>query len=168
MPLRHALASALVLVWCIVVATTAGPDAALQPSLTYEQFATLTTQQRYEQFHQLTDANKAVLVREHVNRWLTENRWRLSSRQIAIVEEVGSVLFERFDNPAVLQTPEFNKRVDALGLQGMGGGKVHCSLRHSDRWAVLGPMVPALPKEWGWRDEMWAWLEHCVAPRVFR
>jgi hypothetical protein len=168
MRLRHALASALVLVWWVVVATAAGQDAPPQPTFTYEQFAALTPQQRYEQFRLLTDANKAVLVREHVNRWLTENRSRLSTSQVATVEEVGSLLFERFENPAVVQTPEFNKRVDALGLQGMGGGKVHCSLRHSDLWAVLGPMVPPLPKEWGWRDEMWAWLEHCVAPRVFR
>ena len=90
MRIRPTLA-ALLPMWALV-GNAALLGVAQQSTLTYEQFAALSPQQRYEQFRELTDANKAVLAREHVNRWLAQNRWRLSRSQIAIVEELGSLL----------------------------------------------------------------------------
>lgn len=166
MRIRLALATALLPMW-VLVGNAALPDGAPQ-HLTYEQFAALTPEDRHERFRSLEDGNKAVLLREHVDRWLAQNRWRLSSAQIAIVEELGSLLFDRFHNPAASGSPEYNERVDALGLQGLYGGKAECSLRHSDFWTVLGPMAQPLPPDWGWRDDMWKWFERCIAPKVLR
>jgi hypothetical protein len=130
--------------------------------ITYEEFAALTPQQRYERFAKLEDGNKAVLVRQHVENWLRQNRSRLSDGQIAVVEELELLLFERFADTNAVNDPEFNRRVDALEK------KADCRLRQSDFSAVLGPMVPPLAEVPSWRDDLWAWVENCVAPRVLK
>jgi hypothetical protein len=38
-----------------------------------------------------------LLLRQHVAAWRQKNRWRLSRAQIAIVDELGALLFERYD-----------------------------------------------------------------------
>ena len=160
------LASRVLLAWLLVAVTphVSRADPAPEPPaiLSYDEFARMTPEERHRRFPGLDPQNKAQLLRQHVETWLDQHRWRLSSAQIAVAEELRDLFFERFNDPNALQNPDFHARSDGLSK------KLECRFRHSDLWTALGPMVPPLRSDWNWRNDLWTWIQHCVAPVVLK
>jgi hypothetical protein len=93
-----------------------------------------------------------MLMRTHANRWLDTNRQRLSSRQIALVQEMIEYLSpEAYRNPS---DPQIARRGQELTQ------KFKCQLRNSDVLAAIGPHRSPPPASW--MNDVWYWFTECV------
>ena len=59
-----------------------------QPTIGYDQFMPQPLQDRRRIFNEISAENRALLIKTHVERWLAANRPRLTSEQIAVLEEI--------------------------------------------------------------------------------
>ncbi len=59
-----------------------------QPTISYDQFMPQPRQERLRIFNEVSAENRALLIKTHIERWLTANRPRLTPEQIAVIEEV--------------------------------------------------------------------------------
>jgi hypothetical protein len=59
-----------------------------QPTIGYDQYMPQPLQERIRIFNEISAANRALLIKTHVERWLAANRPRLTHEQIAVVEEI--------------------------------------------------------------------------------
>jgi hypothetical protein len=58
-----------------------------QTIISYDQFMPQPRQERLRIFNEVSAENRALLIKTHVERWLTVNRSRLTLEQIAVLEE---------------------------------------------------------------------------------
>ena len=59
-----------------------------QPAIGYDQFFPLPPEERRKIFNEISAANRALLMKTHVERWLDANHSRLTQDQLAVVEEI--------------------------------------------------------------------------------
>jgi|GEM_PF-4865919 len=59
-----------------------------QTTIGYDDYMPQPLRERRRVFSEISPENRALLVRTHVERWLTTNRPRLTGEQIAVVEEM--------------------------------------------------------------------------------
>ncbi len=59
-----------------------------QTTISYDQFMPQPLQERLRIFNEVSAENRALLIKTHIERWLTANRSRLTPQQIAVVEEI--------------------------------------------------------------------------------
>lgn len=59
-----------------------------QPAISYDDFFFKPVKERLKIFNEITAENRAFLVKTQSERWLAAIRSRLTSEQIAVVEEV--------------------------------------------------------------------------------
>jgi urease gamma subunit len=61
----------------------------MQESVTigYDQFKPQPRERRIQIFNEISAENRALLIQTHIKRWLAINRYRLTSEQVAVVEE---------------------------------------------------------------------------------
>ena len=78
---------ALLLFHAASVAAPATASAQQAPAIDYDSYMQGNFQHRIPIFNQTTPEKRAELVSTHLERWLTANRARLSSEQIAAMEE---------------------------------------------------------------------------------
>jgi hypothetical protein len=57
-------------------------------TISYDQFMPQPRQERLRIFNEISAENRALLIKTHIERWLTANRVRLTPEQIAAAEEV--------------------------------------------------------------------------------
>lgn len=60
-----------------------------QPTVSYDQFMPQPRERRIRIFNEISAENRALLIKTHVERWLAANRPRLTSEQVAVLEEIG-------------------------------------------------------------------------------
>jgi hypothetical protein len=93
----RAIAGSVVIAVCLVVV-----DAEAQTvRVDYETFCKLDVQNKIRIFNQVTPENKAELVRTQVERWLKQNRSRLTPEQIRIMEDSLALI-----TPDLYRTPK--------------------------------------------------------------
>lgn len=89
LPLGLVTASAMAAVLCVGIASaTPLQTPPIARDLSYEDFVRLDAKQRREAFGRLTPESKASIVRTHAERWLSDNRQRLSSNELSIFQEI--------------------------------------------------------------------------------
>lgn len=59
-----------------------------QPTIGYDQFFLKPLQERINIFNEISDENRALLIKTHAERWLAANRSRLTYEQVAVVKEI--------------------------------------------------------------------------------
>ena len=82
---------------------------------TYDEFMSVRPEDRHEVFARLSAEKKSELKREHVQRWLSENRSGLTSEQVALVNQ--AMAFLSADYYARPEEPENRRREEALRKQ---------------------------------------------------
>ena len=60
-----------------------------QPTINYDQFMPQPLERRRQIFNEVSAENRALLIKTHVERWLAANRPRLTSEQVAVLEEIS-------------------------------------------------------------------------------
>ncbi|MBI2219607.1 MAG: hypothetical protein HYU53_00165 [Acidobacteria bacterium] len=143
----------------ILLLTFAAPSAVARAGDNgYEQFMSLTAEQRREAFARLPADQKAALKRTHAQRWLETHRAELSAGQVAAVEQaIDFVTPELYDGP---QTEERRRREQEIRK------RLECSIGR-DRAAaafVLMPEIPQpTPEGLGRVVDQWlGWFVDCV------
>ena len=58
------------------------------PAIGYDEFFLKPVKERIKTFDEISTDNRATLVKTQAKRWLTANRSRLTSEQVAVVENV--------------------------------------------------------------------------------
>lgn len=153
-----------VLVLGMLLATL--PASAQEPrsAISYDEFRRLDAGDQLKTFNTLGSANKAFLVRTHLQFWTAENRNRLSRQQLEVIDYAERNLSARlYDSP---RDPEVVKIKEMLGL------KVACGFDPRDamqafsvvRDASHGPQPEAT-----WMARVFAWFERasaCVRVRM--
>lgn len=92
------------LAWMLIATSSSGFG---QPAhIDYDTFFQGDRAARLRVFQTMTPANRAEVVRTHIDRWLAVNRHRLSAGQVAIVEEnrafITAEVYERPQAPSNL------------------------------------------------------------------
>lgn len=57
------------------------------PMISYDQFMPQPRKRQIQIFNEISAENRALLIQTHIKRWLATNRSRLTSEQVAVVEE---------------------------------------------------------------------------------
>ena len=139
-----ALSLALLIVGSVALL---GADVIVQPS--YDALMAMSASERRAALTSMEQPDRLAAFRTHVDRWLEQNRPRLSASQVALVTQVRDNL-----------TSERHASNQMLVLE----QRMRCELWRSDAIAL------ALPK----RDQMsssrlndiLSWLDDCVVPKA--
>ena len=121
-------------------------DSVIQPS--YDALMAMSAEQRQQALKAMDIPTHLALSRTHIDRWLAENRPRLSENQLAIVEEVRDNL-----------TPELyrSERLGVLERQ------MQCELWMSDVFALTLARADRPSSRF---DDVRYWLRSCVLEDV--
>ena len=110
--LRHRLA-----VFAMVVLATAMPARAqvqTPASVDYDSFMQQDLQGRLRTFNQVTAENRAELVQTQIKRWVEQNRTRLTSEQLKVMDEnLAYVTADRYRQPMTQEERAKAKEVEA-------------------------------------------------------
>lgn len=132
-----------------------GPSQVQLQPMTYEAFMAVETPKRSEVFATLTPENKSALKRAHAEAWLARNRQRLSTKQIAAVQEAIAFLSpELYRQPAVAEM-----RVK----EGKIRQQLECTLNRSDVIEAFTFLTPGPAPTFSERVDEWlSWFGDCV------
>ncbi len=101
---------AVVLCWGISVSGQQTASPAAVATVNYDDFMRLDFKARREQFSRVSPESKATIMRTHAERWLAENRNRLSRSEVAIFQEliayVTPDVYEKPLDPQVMKKYE--------------------------------------------------------------
>jgi len=131
------------------------PVRATAVEITYEAFIELDYAARAERFRETNAETKAMIMRTHGERWLAENRARLTTGQVDLVREaIAFVTPALYLNPT---DPDTLRRTEALEA------KLRCRLRHSD--IMIAFKVSQPPANASWVDDFSIWFNGCLLGR---
>lgn len=126
--------------------------------VTYDEFISLTVDQRRERFRQMSPENKALVIRTHGERWLNDNRGRLTATERAIFREVID-----FVTPELYRTPmapEVDRKERALRA------KLRCRVDDNDVMRAFNvfraPGDPPVAPKWTYLSRAKCWFEWLV------
>lgn len=129
------------------------PGQASEAAVSYESFMQLDAQVREERFGAMSPENKSLIMRTHAETWLAKNRARLSTSQVALVQDAIEFLSpELYRNPT---DPGFDEKGRELEKA------FRCALPRSDVMELFGATRSSVPRA-SWLDDIWAWFEDCV------
>jgi hypothetical protein len=121
--------------------------------VSYESFMLLGAQVRRERFGAMSPEDKSLIMGTHARIWLESNRARLSTSQVALVQDAIEFLSpELYRNPT---DPRFDKRAREIEK------RFRCALPRSDVLELFGAVRSPVPRA-SWLDDIWVWLEDCV------
>lgn len=140
----------------VALSSSAGLPLALQqeaaPQISYEEFMKLGHASRRQRFAQVDAGTKAAIMRSHIAAWLAKNRGRLSTGQVAVVQDaIEFVTPELYESPT---TRDLMARSEALQA------RLACRLRRSDILTAFKPSDP--PKVATWLEDSSAWFSACL------
>lgn len=84
-----------------------------QSVIGYDHFMPQPLHERIRIFNEISAENRALLIKTHVERWLTANRARLSGEQISVVEEMIPCITPEWYQ-AERDTEKVHQEVEAL------------------------------------------------------
>jgi hypothetical protein len=122
-------------------------DSILQPS--YDALMAMSAEERRSALRGMDEAARMALFRTHIDRWLEQNRSRLSSSQIALLTDVRNSL-----------TPE-QRDVDRTSVLER---RMRCELWRSDLIAVTLPHRDQMSSSW--LGDVAYWVDECVISKV--
>lgn len=82
------------------------------PSVSYDTFWQADVQGRLRMFNEISPENRAALVRTHIERWLDQNRSRLSAEQVKAMEDNRDFVTPEMYSPS--RPPEVMERAKVL------------------------------------------------------
>ena len=103
----------------------------------YETFFKLDVQSRIRVFNEVTAENRAELVKTQIQRWLDQNRARLTPEQVKLLEE--AVTLTVADNYKGPMNDELRTKMQSLEKR-MGAAFSQEDLR--DAITINGPYIP--------------------------
>jgi len=92
----------------------------------------LDSRQRIQRFQAMSPEDKAAVVQTHAQRWLEKNRGRLSTSQIALVQEAIDLV-----TPALYRDPNAPEQVQKYKEL---SAKLTCQMRVSDVREAFGAL----------------------------
>ena len=109
-----------------------------QPIISYDQFMPQPLERRRKIFNEVSAENRALLIKTHVERWLAAHRTKLTSGQVAILEEIGGRI-----SPEWYQEGRDSEKVrrEVEGLQ----QRVEAVLPFEDVAQILGDRADYVP-----------------------
>jgi hypothetical protein len=136
------------------VPSASAASAHTQP-MTHEAFMAIETSKRSDVFAKLTPENKSALKRAHANAWLTKNKYRLSTKQTAAVQEAIAFLSpDLYREPG---SPAMRTKEDQVRRQ------LECTLSRNDVIAAFTFLAPSsAPTLSEQVDEWLIWFDDCV------
>lgn len=142
----------LALVAFLVVAPVGGSQSS--PPKTYDDFMSLSRDERQKVFATLTPDLKSEFKREHVRRWLKKNAGSLTTAQVSLVHDALNFLSPAYyANPT---TAERRRQEEVLRL------RLECSLGRSRVAEALTFDEELSGQSWTeWIDEWVTWFERC-------
>ena len=152
----------LIAAFIVVVIGGAGapeaPHVRLQtsaPWTEYDDFIKLSVHQRHARFDTISAENKAMIVRTHVERWLHNNRGRLSASEAAVFEEIVAFI-----------TPDLyrDRREDVMKREEAFEAKIRCGVSPAHVREATNlfreASESASPKlTWGYLSQAKCWFE---------
>ncbi len=146
------VAASVVLVLSAVAASAQQPV----PSgdAVYARFMELSVEQRRSGFAELSPEHRALIVRTHAERWLAQNRERLSASEIGLFEElIAFVTPERYGAGS--------RTAPNKGEQAMLA-KIICRANPNDVETAFGvlrvPPSSTQPERWTYLDRARCWI----------
>jgi hypothetical protein len=129
----------------VFAAPTVGPasNASVQPS--YDALMAMPSAERQAALRGMEEMARRAIFQTHIDRWLSENRRRLSASQFALVTEVRN---------ALMQEPRDQKRMVALDA------RMRCELWRSDMMALSLPHRDEMSSSWF--NDVRRWVGDCV------
>jgi hypothetical protein len=130
----------------MMVATLVGVTASnttVQPS--YDALMAMPAGERQATLRAMDETARRVMFQTHIDRWLDQNRRRLSAGQVALVTEVRN---------ALTQEPRDETRMLALDA------RMRCELWRSDMIALSLPHRDEMSSSWF--NDVRQWVGDCV------
>jgi hypothetical protein len=131
-------------------------SAAASAVVAYDDLLTLSVEERRVVFNDMSDENRAMIVRTHAERWLEWNRGRLWASEVAVFQEV-----------LVLITPQLVGRQPNDGIEETLRATVRCRLSPNDVMEALSasyvlgdlPVSRSSESVWNYWTRARCWLE---------
>ena len=150
------IAATILIASSAVTLTFAGQTPSPPSEITYDEFVKLDRAARTKRFNTLSADSKALIKRTQAERWLADNRLRLSGLQIAAVTDaiafVTPDIYRQPDDPAIRKREESVKQ------------KLTCALGRdvATQAFALHPPPPSAPITWRSTVDSWlSWFEDC-------
>ena len=125
----------------------ASNNSIVQPS--YDALMAMSATERRTTLQAMDPTARLTMFRTHVDRWLAENRNRLTASQVALVTEVRDNL-----------TPERSASDQMKVLE----QRMRCELWRSDAIALALPQRDRMSSSWF--NDVHSWLSDCVVPKA--
>jgi len=143
-----------------------GTSQAAPTAVSHEDFVRLSPDERRERFAGMRPEDRALLVRTHAQRWLTANRARLTSSELAVFEEMVAFIRPELYVPG--PNPTLDEEERALRA------RMRCRVNPEDVRVAFkvvdpSPNAAALTPTWTFLDRAACWLEWAaegIAPYV--
>jgi hypothetical protein len=128
--------------------TQQGPRAAAGSMIAYDDFMKLSADQKRARFGEMNAENRSAIVRAHAERWLKNNRGRLTASEVSVFQElIGFITPERYRRRANTDT---GKEEEALPA------KMRCRVSSDD--VVQAFNVFGVASESGVETRRWTYL----------
>lgn len=140
----HALTMALVVAASVAILAS---GSIVQPS--YDALMAMPASERRATLQAMEQTARLTVFRTHIDRWLEQNRNRLSTSQVALVTEVRNNL-----------TPERHDPEQMIALE----RKMQCELWRSDVIALSLPNRDQMSSSWF--NDVGHWIRECVVAKA--